>query len=467
MAPSNTNQGAGAPRASRPLRSIRTVAAASSIGTGLEFYDFFLYGTTAALVFGEVFFPNYSSTAGTLASFATFAVGFLARPLGAILFGHLGDRVGRKPILLVTLSVTGAATFLVGLLPGYARIGIWAPVLLVVLRLLQGIGLGGEAGGGQLIIAEHAPPERRGFYAAWASASQPISSALATGMVLLFSSVLDHDQFVSWGWRVPFLLSVIVVVVGLVIRLRVTEPAVFAAVKQRKQRQALPVIELLRGSSGRLVLAAGMWFGATVGFYFNNVFSLSYATKHAGVGGKTMLVLLVIASLLSFGFPLAAGALSDRYGRRPVVLGSAVFSAVVAIPYLAMFNTGSPVLILLALCLLNAGVFAMSGVQPALFAEMFDVRVRYSGMSLAFTIGNVIGGGLAPLVASAIADRAGTAWVTVYVVASLLVSVAFAYWSKEAAGTDLAAGGPATTQDDGAEGLPVAQAEAGAAPEAG
>jgi MFS family permease len=424
--------------------------AASSIGTGLEFYDFFLYGTTAALVFGQVFFPSYSAAAGTLASFATFAVGFLARPLGAVLFGHLGDRVGRKPILLVTLSLTGGATFLVGVLPGYGTFGVWAPILLVALRLLQGIGLGGEAGGGQLLIAEHAPPERRGFYASWASASQPISSALATGMVLLFSELLSHQQFLSWGWRIPFLFSVFIVVVGFVIRLRVTEPAVFSVLKRQKRRPALPVVELLRGSSGRLLLAAGMWFGATVGFYFNNVYSLAYAKDHTSIGGTRMLLLLVIASVLSFGFPLVAGALSDRYGRRPVVLCSAVFSAVVAIPYLALFNTGSPVLIVVALLLLNAGVFAMSGVQPALFAEMFDVRVRYSGMSLAFTIGNVVGGGLAPLIASAIAESAGSIWVTVYVVASLLVSVAFAACSKEVAGTSLGA-----TEDAGQVDAPV------------
>ena len=425
----------------RGKRSIRTVAAASSIGTGLEFYDFFIYGTSAALVFGTVFFPRFSPATGTLAAFATFAVGFLARPLGAVLFGHLGDRVGRKPILLVTLSLTGAATFAIGLLPGYASIGIWAPILLVTMRILQGIGLGGEAGGGQLLIAEHAPPAHRGFYASWASASQPISSALATGMVLLLAKVLDHEQFLSWGWRVPFLASVVMVIIGLIIRFRVTEPAVFAAVKQRHERRALPVVELLRGSGGRLILAAGMWYGATVGFYFNNVYSLSYATAHTRLASTTMLVLLVIASVLSFGFPLAAGALSDRYGRRPVVLFSALFSAVVAVPYLALFNTGSPILVLVALCLLNAGVFAMSGVQPALFAEMFDVRVRYSGMSLAFTIGNVIGGGLAPLIASALAIRGGSTWVTLYVVASLLVSVAFAYWSREFAGTSLAADG--------------------------
>ncbi|MFI0487049.1 MFS transporter [Actinomadura sp. 9N215] len=422
--------------------SARRVAAAATVGTGLEYYDFFLYGTAAALVFGDLFFPAVSSTTATLASFATFAVGFGARPLGALVFGHVGDRLGRKVTLLVTLLMMGAATFLIGLLPTYESIGLWAPAMLVLLRFLQGIGLGGEAAAAQLISVEHAPPGRRGFYGSWPNMASPIGSATSTGLVLLINLVLTKEQFLSWGWRIPFLLSLAVVAVGLFIRLRVAESPVFRQLKESRSHAAFPLVELIRTHPRALLLATGMWFGASIGFYLNAVYILTFATGSAGVGLTTMLVVLVIASVLSIGFPPAAGALSDRFGRRAVLIGCCLVSMVVAVPYFPLVGTGSPVVILTVLVVFNAGLLGVAGVQPALFGELFGPRVRLSGVSVSYTAATLLGGGLAPFVATAlVAATAGRTWaVSAYLVAALVMSTVVAWFAEETRGTDLMAG---------------------------
>ncbi|WP_037065794.1 MFS transporter [Pseudonocardia acaciae] len=422
------------------LGTIRKIAVASTIGNGLEYYDFFLYGTAAALVFGNVFFSAVSPLVGTLASFATFAVGFGARPLGAIVFSHFGDRVGRKPVLVVTLTIMGVSTFLIGLLPSYDSIGIWAPVLLVILRLGQGLGLGGEAAGAQLLTLEHAPPGKRGFYTSWPAMATQIGSLSSTGMILVLNSVLGKEQFLSWGWRLAFLLSIVVVAIGVFIRSRVSESPVMEGGRPgNAQRPAVPLVELVRTHRRELVLASGMWWGASVGYYINNVFSISYLTTQRHLDQSTMLTILMVTSILSLGIPIAAGALSDRCGRRPVLLGATFLSLVISIPYFSLLETAPPALILVLLVLFNASLLAIAGIQPSMFGELFGPRVRYSGVSVAFTAGTLVGGAVAPFIATALLSATGGAtWaVTVYLVVMMMVSAAFACAIRETRNADL------------------------------
>ena len=418
------------------------VALASFVGTAIEWYDFFIYGTAAALVFGQLFFPpNEDPLIGTLAAFATYAVGFAARPVGGVVFGHFGDRVGRKSMLVITILTMGLATFLIGLLPTYAQVGIWAPVLLVVLRLIQGFSVGGEWGGAALMTVEHAPEGRRGYYGSWTMAASPAGAMLATGAFALASGLPD-EQFLAWGWRLPFLLSIVLVGVGLFIRLRILETPAFERIKEAGAEVRLPVVEAVREHPRSVLLAAGMNLGFNTFIFVLFTFMLSYATTQLGLPRGVVLQATVVGGAVQIASVLAFSALSDRVGRRPVMLAGAAFLALYAFPLFWIVNTGSAALIFLALAIGFFGSAAIFGPMAAFIAESFDTKVRYSGASLGYQMGAVLGGGLSPFVATALlAWSGGASWsVSVYLVLGALMSLVSVYLFAETYRSDLLSG---------------------------
>jgi metabolite-proton symporter len=384
----------------------KRVLAASSIGTVLEWYDFFLYGTAAALVFDKLFFSSsLSDTAATLASFATFGAGFFARPFGAILFGHFGDRVSRRNMLIISLTMMGLASAAIGLLPTYASIGLAAPVLLVVLRLIQGFGVGGEWGGAVLMVTEHAPDGRRGRYGAWVQFGVPAGLLLASVTFLLVDAVTSEDQFMSWGWRVPFLISLALVAIGLFIRLRIVESPDFqkAKAKGKTEEAPAPILETVRRHPRELATAFGARVGENALFYLFTVFVLEYGTDELGFERNEILVAVIVAAAIGMFTNLYFGSLSDRVGRRPVYLFGAAVSLVFSFFYVPMLDTESLPLIVLATVIgLNIGHDAMYGVQAAFFAESFGTTARYTGAGIGYHLAAVLGGGIAPLVATAL-----------------------------------------------------------------
>lgn len=423
----------GGPGSPRTPASIRPVILASFIGTTIEWYDFFLYGTAAALVFNKLFFPSLSPLAGTLSAYGTFAVGFVARPVGGALFGHYGDRVGRKAMLVWSLLIMGVATALMGLLPGYERIGVWAPLLLVTLRFLQGIGVGGEWGGAVLMAVEHSSGGKRGLHGSWPQMGVPAGLLLSTGVFALVSGSLPEPAFLSWGWRVPFLLSVILIVVGLFIRIRLLETPQFDRIRTEGVSRA-PLIDVFRDHPREILVGMAMRFGQNVLFYIFTVFVLGYGERTLGYGRSTMLASLATAALVGmFTIPLF-GALSDRIGRRPVYLAGAVLSLLYAFPFFWILGLGPgfvPVAIILGL---NLGQDMMYGPQAAYFAELFSVRVRYSGASLVYQLTSVFSGGLAPIVATLLLARQGAGAVAAYMAASCVLSVLGAWFAPETVG---------------------------------
>src|SRR3989440_967020 len=402
---------------------ILKVAAASLIGTSIEWYDFFLYGTAAALVFNKLFFPTFAPLAGTMAAFATYAVGFAARPIGGIVFGHYGDKLGRKTMLYLTLLIMGLATTAIGLLPTYASIGIWAPILLVAMRLLQGLGIGGEWGGAVLMAIEHAPAHRRGFYGSWPQMGVAIGLLLSTLAFRHFSGY-PEATFLAWAWRVPFLLSFILLAVGLWIRHRLAESPVFQRLKGRKGEARMPVIEVFRGHMRPMLLATGARLAENGLFYIFTTFSLTYVASQLKLDRNIALNGLLVASACSLITVPAWGAISDRIGRRPVYLLGAVAGGVLAFPFFWLLETGQAGLIWLALVLaMTIGHDAMYAAQSSFFAELFPTRVRYSGASLASQLGSVFSGGLSPLIATALLARTGgKSWpVSLYMVGLVLL----------------------------------------------
>jgi metabolite-proton symporter len=412
--------------------SIRQVAFASFIGTAIEWYDFFLYGTAAALVFNQLFFPTFAPLTGTLASFATFGVGFFARPVGGVVFGHFGDRIGRKSMLVITLLVMGGATFLIGLLPTFEQVGVLAPVLLVILRFLQGFAVGGEWGGATLMAVEHAPEESRNFYASWPQMGAPAGLVLSTAVFTAFSSLPD-EQFFAWGWRVPFLLSIILIGVGLFIRLRVLESPAFARVKELGAESRVPLLEVLRDYPVAALLAIGVVLVNIGGYYLVITFTLTYATETLGVARNVPLIGLLLAGFAEIAGILIFARLSDRIGKRPVALWSAAIILLLAYPFFWLIDTEAPVLIWLAMSLWTFWAGALYGITGVFIAELFEARVRYSGISFGYQMAGMIGGALAPIIATALIQWAGGAsWpVATYLAANSLISLVAVYLASE------------------------------------
>lgn len=431
--------------------SPRAVSVAALVGTTVEWYDFMLFGTAAALVFNKLFFPAFSPLAGTLASFATFWTGFLARPLGGILFGHFGDRIGRKSMLVLTLVLMGGATCCMGILPTYQQVGIWAPVLLVVLRLVQGVGLGGEWGGAALMTVEHSEPSRRGFFGSFTQVGGSVGQVLATGAIALVA-VLPGQQLLAWGWRIPFVLSAVLVVVGLIVRLRIVESPVFVDFKQQEARtRKPPVIEVLRRSPGQVVRSACAAFANNAVIYVVTVFTLSYGATQLGLDKSVLLSAVVIASVIdAFAIP-SWGALSDRVGRRPVILVAAVVMMLFAFPFFWLLETGTAPLIWLAFTVAIAGIrAALYAPQPAYFSELFSTGVRYSGASLGTNLATVAMGGTAPFIATALLGvSGGSPWpVALYLIAVAVVTFVAVLTSPETLGRDITAGTESAAQPD-------------------
>lgn len=384
------------------------VATASMVGTIMEWYDFFLYGFTAALVFGQLFFPKYSAVAGTLAAFATLAVGFVARPLGGILFGHFGDRIGRKTMLITTLTLMGGSTFAIGLLPTYETIGIWAAVLLTICRFLQGVALGGEWGGAVLMAVEYAPDNRRGFFGSVVQIGATIGLALATAVLFAASYYLSKEDFMSWGWRVPFLLSIIMLLSGLYIRMKVTETPAFRNVQAEGKIAKFPIVDVLRNHPKVVILTALVYLGAiTVPFYTVWVFLTYYATSVLKLD-RSMILLGVVAVnlLLTFGI-LIAGSLSDRIGKKPIMIVGSLCTAAVAFPFFTVLNYAEIKWVWAAMLMMATPLWVVWGVLPAYFTEQFPEQLRYTGISLGSQAATIIGG-LVPLFATAVLPQYGT-----------------------------------------------------------
>ena len=418
--------------------SMGKIAFASFIGTAIEFYDFYIYGTAAALVLGGVFFPEATPLRGTLLAFATFAVGFAARPLGGIVFGHYGDRAGRKAMLIFSLLVMGVGTFLIGLLPGYAAIGITAPVLLVILRFLQGVGLGGEWGGAVLMATEHAPTDKRGFYSSFPQVGPAVGFLLSSGLFLLLTVSLSEEQFNAWGWRIPFLLSIVLVVIGLYVRVTIAETPIFKRAMETQTRARVPFLDMVRTYPIVLALTSGGILLAYVLFYIITTFSLSYGTTLLGLPNSTVLYCTMIAvGLMGVGVPIFA-VLSDKMGRRRLCLGAAVLAGLWAFPLFWLFNTGRPILIALGFSV-GMIIFAMLyGPMGAFLPELYGTRLRYSGAAVSYNLGGVLGGALAPIIATQLLASTGASWaISVYILAMAVVTFVSVFLLSETYLTDL------------------------------
>jgi metabolite-proton symporter len=396
---------------------------ASAIGTTIEWYDFFIYGTAAATVFAPQFFPQVSELAGTLASFATFAVGFLARPLGGVVMGHYGDRLGRKSMLVWSLILMGLSTFGIGVLPNYASIGLWAPALLILFRFVQGFALGGEWGGAVLMSVEHAPGDRRGFFGSFVALGLPIGIILSNLVFLMASTMVSASQFADWAWRIPFLASAALVVVGVFIRLGVAESPIFEDVRRNAMARRMPVVDVLRTDSRTVLLAAGSYLAISALGYITIVYIVSYATRQLGLS-LPMTLALLLGSAVLFAVSIYYSAVwSDRVGRRRVMQWGMAALVVWSVLFFPLADTRSVPLIALALAGMLAVQGAYIGPQPAVFSELFPAPIRYSGASLSLTLGTIVGGAPAPFIATALYGAAGSSrLVTIYIAALSLVS---------------------------------------------
>ena len=404
---------------------LRRAVIASTVGTTIEWYDFLLYGQMAALVFAKLYFPSSDPLTGTLQAFAVFAVGFVARPIGAAIFGHYGDRIGRKAALIATLLLTGLSTFLVGCVPTYEQIGIWGPVVLVVLRFIQGIGVGGEWGGSVLLSMEWARTSKnRGFLAAWPQFGGPAGFFLANLAILAFSQ-MSGDQFLSWGWRVPFWLSLIMVGIGLWIRLGILETPIFQRVIAEERVARAPVVEVLKRQPKEIMLTALARMGQMAPVYVYNAFVFTYGMKVVGASRDFLLIVLLIGSFFSFFTIPFSGYLSDRLGRQHVYIFGAAATGLFAFAYFAMLDTAMPGLIILATLIAFAFHDLMWGPLAALTAESFTPRLRYSGALIGFQLAAVFAGGPAPMIATAILASTGSGqMIALYIFGCAIVSVA-------------------------------------------
>ena len=398
------------------------LAAASLAGTAIEFYDFFVYGTAAALILGPLFFPTFSPVAGTLAAFATFGVGFVARPLGAVLFGHIGDRRGRRPVLVASLLLTGASTVAVGCVPTYESIGVAAPLLLLVLRFLQGLGLGGEWGGAVLLAVEHAPAERRVLWSSFPQVGPAVGFLLANGVVLGLSSTLTEAQFAAWGWRVPFWAAGVLAVTGLWLRSSLTESPSFLQIEDHAR---VPLAEVVRDHWRLLLLTGG---GLAIGyaiFYAVTTWSLAYGTERLGVNRSVMLTCIMGAVLVKGALTPLMALLGDRYGRRPLCLIGCAAAALWMFPMVALLSTGAPLPMFLGFLGAMLAFITMFAVIAAYLPELYEPRVRCTGAAVGYNLGGVVGGALTPIVATALAEQGGRVpWgVAAYLTAIALFSL--------------------------------------------
>jgi MFS family permease len=403
--------------------SKKGIFAASFIGTSIEWYDYYIFGTAAALVFGTVFYPEFDATAGTIAAFATFAVGFIARPLGAAVIGHFGDRIGRKSMLVLTLLLTGGSTFLIGVLPTYAAIGVGAPLLLVALRLIQGFGVGGEWGGAVLIATEHASPRRRAVYGSFAQFGVPVG-VLTSNLAFLAVSGLSNEDFLAWGWRIPFLFSIVLVVVGFVVRSKLQDAPEFQEVKEKKQVVKIPLAELFRRQPRTLVLGSLASIAPPAVGYTVIVYMLTYGTTVVGYDRTTLLWLILASTSVWIATIVVAALLSDRFGSKRVFAIGALTAVLWPLPMFALVNTGNAAAALLAFVVAAFVQGIMAGAQGGLFTEIFEVKTRYSGISIAYQLGGMIGGAVTPIVATALYGSYGSSTpIAIYVAALSLVSL--------------------------------------------
>jgi metabolite-proton symporter len=422
--------------ASNPNTTGRIIAA-SLAGTAIEFYDFYVYATAAALVFGPIFFSGESESAQLLSAFATFSIAFIARPLGSALFGHFGDRIGRKTTLVMSLLIMGVSTTLIGILPGYAQIGFWAPVILCLLRFGQGIGLGGEWGGAALLATENAPPGKRAWFGMFPQLGAPIGFIMANGLFLVLALTLTDDQFRTWGWRIPFLLSSVLLGLGLYVRLKLVESPVFRQAMQQEQRVKIPLQTLLRDYWRPTILGTFAMVVCYAAFYIATVFALSYGTKTLHFSREYFLSLQCIAIVFMAVAILLAARLADHYGRRPVMLTGIVLIALSGFLIAPCFATGNSVLItaFLAIELFLMGVvFAPMG---AFLPELFPTAVRYTGASVAYSIGGIIGASFAPYLAQLLVAKGGLPWVGGYLVVAALISFVAVWAAPETRDLDL------------------------------
>ncbi|MEV8317379.1 MFS transporter [Streptomyces sp. NPDC059900] len=428
---------------------IARIISASLIGTTIEWYDFFLYGSAAALVFNTLFFPDSDPLVGTLLSFLTYAVGFAARPLGGVVFGHFGDKIGRKKLLVLSLMMMGGATFAMGLLPTHATLGVGAPILLTLLRLVQGFALGGEWGGAVLIVSEHGDDKNRGFWASWPQAGAPGGNLLATGVLALLAAVQSDEAFLAWGWRIPFLLSGVLVIIGLWIRVSVSESPLFLEAQARAEAEAAesgaagkedaPVVEVFRHNWRGVLTAIGTRLGENVSYYILTAFVLVYVTVHLELPKSTALNAVLIGSAVHFVTIPLWGALSDRIGRRPVTLIGSVGMAVWAFAFFALVDSESFAVITLAVTVGLLFHGAMYGPQAAFISEMFDTKVRYSGASMGSQLASIIGGALAPIIAvELLKDFESATPVALYVCVTVVITTLTVLVAKETRGRSLA-----------------------------
>jgi metabolite-proton symporter len=403
---------------------VRRAALASAIGTTIEWYDFFLYNTAAALVFPHLFFPESSTYAGAMQSFATYFVGFAARPIGAAIFGHWGDRIGRKTTLIITLLVMGIASAVIGILPGTATIGVAAPLLLVALRVLQGIAVGGEWSGSVLLTMEWGDQNRRGLLGSFAQVGVPVGLVLGTGGMTLLSATMSDDAFNSWGWRVPFLASLVLVAVGLVIRLKILETPMFTKVLDQGKTASTPVAAVIRRHWREILLSAGLRFAEQMPFYLFTTFVLIYVVQRHHYSKTFVLTAVLVGAAVELATIPLFSHLSDSFGRKRVYLTGAVIAGLFAFPYFAVLTYGGPVLIFLAIVLSMIVHSMMYGPQAALIGESFPTHLRYGGAGLGYQLASVFAGGPAPLVATWLLHETGTAYsISVYIVVAAVITV--------------------------------------------
>ena len=425
-------------------RSIVRIVGASLVGTAVEWYDFFLFGSAAALVFGELFFGEIGGTNGTLYAFMTYALGFAARPLGGVVFGHFGDKVGRKTMLITSLLMMGIGTFAIGLLPTYAAIGIAAPILLVLCRLVQGFAVGGEWGGAVLMAAEHGRDEHRGFWSSWPQAGVALGNLLATGVLWVLAAVQSEETFLAWGWRVPFLLSAVLVILGLWVRLSIEESPVFQEAKAELETQGgstrVPILEVIRSYPREVLIAMGMRMAENISYYIFTVVVLTYAAEYIALDKAIVLKALLIGAAIQFFVVPAIGALSDRVGRRPLYLFGAVGVGVWTFVFFDLVDTGSESKILLAVVVGLVLHSFMYAPQAAFFTELFGTSVRYTGASVGYQLASIFAGAMAPIIALKLlgdTSDGNTTAVGIYVAIAAVITVVAVLASKETSRSSL------------------------------